>query len=385
MKIANLVFNSFINDSRVLKESISLANGGYYVEVIAHLDKGLNQVEREKNFKIRRFSYLNREESQGIISKLGAYLTYIRLSAKHCKEFDIIHCNDLDTLPIAFIVKKFYNKNIRVIYDAHEYETERHHQSEFDKKMLKILERFLLKYVDKMITVSEPIADEYAKLYNIERPTVIYNTPKKIEVEKKDIFREKFNIPKEHIIFLYQGGLQPRRGILEFFNLIRGKEGVSYVIMGFGHLKDEIIELTKNKPNLYFHDAVSPDILLDYTSSADIGICIEENLCKSWDLALPNKMFEYYMVGIPIIVSGLQELKRFIADNQTGFVIEDIFDQEEFDKLFPTIIKTYRERYKNIEKVKNIYNWQNQEKKLLNIYKELTIKKTLKKIGEKVK
>jgi len=220
MKIANLVFNSFINDSRVLKESISLANGGYYVEVIAHLDKGLNQFEREKNFKIRRFSYLNREESQGIISKLGAYLTYIRLSAKHCKEFDIIHCNDLDTLPIAFIVKKFYNKNIRVIYDAHEYETERHHQSEFDKKMLKILERFLLKYVDKMITVSEPIADEYAKLYNIERPTVIYNTPKKIEVEKKDIFREKFNIPKEHIIFLYQGGLQPRRGILEFLRVL---------------------------------------------------------------------------------------------------------------------------------------------------------------------
>jgi len=385
MKIANLVFNSFINDSRVLKESISLANGGYYVEVIAHLDKGLNQFEREKNFKIRRFSYLNREESQGIISKLGAYLTYIRLSAKHCKEFDIIHCNDLDTLPIAFIVKKFYNKNIRVIYDAHEYETERHHQSEFDKKMLKILERFLLKYVDKMITVSEPIADEYAKLYNIERPTVIYNTPKKIEVEKKDIFREKFNIPKEHIIFLYQGGLQPRRGILEFFNLIQGKEGVSYVIMGFGHLKDEIIKLTKSESNLYFHDAVSPDVLLDYTSSADIGICIEENLCKSWNLGLPNKMFEYYMVGIPIVVSGLKELKRFIVDNQTGFVIEDIFDQKEFDILFPTIIETYRERYKHIEKVKNIYNWQNQEKKLLKLYEELIIKKTLKKIEVKTK
>ncbi|RUM69707.1 MAG: hypothetical protein DSZ07_04150 [Sulfurovum sp.] len=374
MKIANLVFNSFINDSRVLKESISLANGGYYVEVIAHGDKGLDNFERETNFKIRRFSYLNREESKGILSKLKAYLNYIRLSAKHCKEFDIIHCNDLDTLPIAFIVKKFYNKNIKVIYDAHEYETERHHQSKFDKKMLKILERFLLKYVDKMITVSEPIADEYAKLYNIERPTVIYNTPKKIEIEKKDIFREKFNIPKEHVIFLYQGGLQPRRGILEFFNLIQGKEGISYVIMGFGHLKDKIIELTKNEPNLYFHDAVSPDVLLDYTSSADIGICIEENLCKSWNLGLPNKMFEYYMVGIPIVVSGLQELKRFIVDNQTGFVIEDIFDQEEFDRLFPTILKSYTERYNNIETVKNIYNWQNQEKKLLKVYKEVKTK-----------
>ena len=379
MKIANLVFNNFTSDSRVLKESISLANGGFEVEVIAHGDRGLDKFEKEKNFTIRRFSYLNRDESKSILSKLRAYLNYLRLSAKHCKTFDIIHCNDLDTLALAFIVKTFYNKQIKVVYDAHEHETERHHQSDFDKKILKIVERFLLKYVDKTITVSEPIADEYAKLYNIERPIVIYNTPEKIDIEKKDIFREKFNIPKEHIIFLYQGGLQPRRGILEFFNLIRGKEGVSYVIMGFGHLKDEILELTKTESNLYFHDAVSPDVLLDYTSSADIGVCIEENLCKSWDMGLPNKMFEYYMVGLPIVVSGLQELKRFVIENQTGFVIEDIFDQEEFDRLLPTILEKYREKYKNIEKVKNIYNWQNQEKKLLKLYGELATKQTLKK------
>ena len=379
MKIANLVFNNFTSDSRVLKESISLANGGYEVEVIAHGDRGLDKFEKKKNFTIRRFSYLNREESKSIFSKLGAYLNYLRLSAKHCKTFDIIHCNDLDTLALAFIVKTFYNKKIKVVYDAHEHETERHHQSDFDKKILKVVERFLLKYVDKTITVSEPIADEYAKLYNIERPIVIYNTPEKIDIEKKDIFREKFNIPKEHIIFLYQGGLQPRRGILEFFNLIRGKEGVSYVIMGFGHLKDEILELTKTESNLYFHDAVTPDVLLDYTSSADIGVCIEENLCKSWDMGLPNKMFEYYMVGLPIVVSGLQELKRFVIENQTGFVIEDIFDQEEFDRLLPTILEKYREKYKNIEKVKNIYNWQNQEKKLLKLYGELATEQTLKK------
>ncbi len=379
MKIANLVFNNFINDSRVLKESISLTNGGYEVEVIAHGDKGLNEFEIEKNFTIRRFSYLNREESKNIASKLGGYLKYLRLSVKHCKTFDIIHCNDLDTLPIAFILKKFYNKNIKVVYDAHEYETERFHQSKFDKKILKIVEKFLLKYVDKTITVTEPIADEYVKLYNIERPTVIYNTPKKIKIEKKNIFREKFNIPKEHIIFLYQGGLQPRRGILEFFNLIKGKEGISYVVMGFGHLKNEIVELSKTEPNLHFHDAVSTDILLNYTSSADIGICIEEGLCKSWNLGLPNKMFEYYMVDIPIVVSGIQELKRFIVENQTGFVIEDIFDQKEFDRLFPTIIEEYKEKYKNIEKVKNIYNWQNQEKKLLSLYEELAVQKRLKK------
>jgi len=371
IKVANLVFNSFENDSRVLKESISLATNGYDVEVIAHLDEGLKEFEKKDDLIIRRFSYINREKNRRIISKLGGYLKYIKLSVQHCKRFDILHCNDLDTLPIAFIIKQFFNKNIKVVYDAHEYETERHHQSDFDKKILKVVERFLLRYVDDMITVSEPIANEYSRLYNIKKPTIIYNTPKLIEIKKRDIFREKFNIPKEHIIFLYQGGLQERRGILEFANLIKDKKNTSYVIMGFGFLKEQILELMKTQPNLYFHNAVSPDELLDYTSSADIGVCIEENLCKSWNLGLPNKMFEYYMVDLPIVVSGLFELSRFIIDNGTGYVIKDIFDTKEFDELFKDIIKSYKEKTQNLNRVKEIYNWQNQEKKLLKLYKEL--------------
>jgi glycosyltransferase involved in cell wall biosynthesis len=385
MKVANLVFNNFTNDSRVLKESISLADAGYEIEVIAHNDKELKAYEEKRNFKIRRFSYLNREESRGIISKLGAYFKYIKLSVQHCKEFHILHCNDLDTLPIAFIIKKFKNRDIKVVYDAHEHETERHHQSNFDKKILKIVERFLLKYVDEVITVSEPIADDYVKLYGIKKPALIYNTPSKISIKKKDIFREKFNIPKEHIIFLYQGGLQPRRGILEFLELIKDKKDVSYVIMGFGELKKEILKRMESQSNLYFHDAVSPDILLDYTSSADIGVCIEENLCKSWDLALPNKMFEYAMVDLPVIVSGLSELKRFVEEHQIGYVIEDIFNQEEFNQLFPKILETYKNKDNNIKRVKERYNWQNQEKKLLSLYSNLTKQERLKplKVGVK--
>ena len=379
MKIANLVFNTFINDSRVLKESISLGKAGHTVEVIAHSSRELKEFEEHKFYKIRRFSYLDRSKKRSILSKLGAYIKYLKESIKHVKEFDLLHCNDLDTLPVAFVVKQFYNKKIKVVYDAHEHETERWHQSSFDKKVLKYVESFFLKYVDEVITVSQPIANDYVKLYNIKKPTLIFNTPQKIEITKKDIFRERFNIPKEHVIFLYQGGLQPRRGILEFYELIKDKEQTSYIIMGFGELKERILELTKTSKNLYFLDAVSPDVLLDYTSSADIGVCIEENLCKSWDYALPNKLFEYSMVGLPVIVSGLSELKRFVNENKNGYVIEDIFDQNEFDKLFPKIIKTYKDKTPYIKNIRDEYNWQNQEKRLLELYQKLTTQKLLKK------
>jgi len=380
MKILNLTFDSFENDSRILKESISLSSMGHYLCVMAHGNQNLKTEERQENFYIKRVSYLNREVKNTFFKKIYAYFKYLYLTSKYTKEFDVLHCNDLDTLPVAFFVKKFYNPNISVVYDAHEHETERHHQSNFLKKMLKIEEKFLLKYVDHVITVSEPIADDYVKLYQIRKPSIIYNAPHKFSIKKQDLFREKFNIPQENIIFLYQGGLQEGRGILEFFDLIKEKKNISYVVMGFGFLKNKLVELSKTHDNLYFHDAVSPNILLNYTSSADIGVCIEENKCKSWDFALPNKVFEYHMVGLPVLVSGLSELKRFIKNYHTGFILNDIFNQQEFNELLPIIIKEYQHKKNYIQKVQNIYNWEEQEKKLFTIY--MNLEKNLNKKGK---
>lgn len=371
MKIAHLTFDSFENDSRILKESISLSSIGHYVCVVAHGSLNLKKEEKQENFQIKRLSYLNREKHNNVFKKIYAYIKYLYLSAKYTKEFEVLHCNDLDTLPIAFLVKKFYNSNIKVVYDAHEHETERHHQSNLLKKVLKVAERFLLKYVDKVITVSEPIAKDYVNLYKIEMPTIIYNAPHKFSIKKQNLFREKFNIPQNNIIFLYQGGLQEGRGILEFFELIKDKQNITYVVMGFGLLKDKIIELSQQYPNIFFHDAVSPDVLLTYTSSADIGVCIEENRCKSWDFALPNKVFEYHMVGLPILVSGLSELKRFIKNHHTGFILNDIFNQQEFNQLLPIIIKEYQDKQKYIQNVQKIYNWEEQEKKLFTLYQNI--------------
>ncbi len=44
-KVANIVLNNFKNDSRVLKESISLQNAGYKVEVVALWEEGLKEKE----------------------------------------------------------------------------------------------------------------------------------------------------------------------------------------------------------------------------------------------------------------------------------------------------------------------------------------------------
>jgi len=373
--VANIVFNPFTNDSRVQKEAISLKSAGYEVEVVAHGDIGLLSEEIIEGVKVKRFKYLNRKSITSKYKKLKIYLSWIREVSLYVKDFDILHCNDLNTMPIAFIVKRFYNKDVKVIYDAHEYETETVGLNRVTKPIAKIAERILIKYANRVITVSNSIADEYKRLYPfIKRPALVLNAPKyRNSVKKENIFREKFNIDRDKTIFLYQGGLDSGRGVeillKAFIELSTKNSSAVVVFMGYGELEESIKEASQKYKNIYFHKAVSPNILLDYTSSADFGISTIEDICLSYRYSLPNKLFEYLMAEIPVIVSNLPEMKNLVEKYRVGVVIKDNSPKglkEAIDKA----LKLNRERLdENIKKVKSIYNWENQERVLLDVYR----------------
>ena len=182
IKVVQTVFNNYTNDSRVFKTANSLSSEGYKVSVVGHHDVNLAKSEIVNGVKIHRVSFLNRKITKSKISKLIAYIKYIKEALFYSSETDIIHCNDLNTLPIGVLIKKFYNKNVKVVYDAHEYETQKNGLHGIDKKLVALLERYCIKYADQVITVSDSIAHEYVRLYGIDKPYVVLNTP----LKKKD-------------------------------------------------------------------------------------------------------------------------------------------------------------------------------------------------------
>jgi glycosyltransferase involved in cell wall biosynthesis len=125
--------------------------------------------------------------------------------------------------------------------------------------------------------------------------------------------------------------------------------------------------------NIFFHKAVTPDVLLDFTSSADFGISTIEDSCLSYRYCLPNKMFEYLMADLPVIVSNLYEMKRLVENNNIGVVAKENTPQGLKQAICEAIKLDKDELNKNIQKVKQVYNWQEQEKVLLKAYKELEV------------
>jgi len=371
VRVANFVFNSFINDSRVLKESHSLANNGYEVTVVAHHDKDLKKEEKRDNFHICRVAYLDRTVTKSKWGKLKAYLQYVGESISYAKEFDILHCNDINTLPIAVMIKKIYNKNVKIVYDAHEYEIETYALKGFQKKIIKATEKLLIRHAHKVITVSDAIANEYVKLYNIDKPALVLNTPPYKEVGKYDKFREAFGIEGK-TIFLYQGGLTKNRGIELLIEVFQTLDDESVMVfMGYGELDNYIEDVSKKSPNIFSHKAVSPEVLLEYTASADFGISTIEDSCLSYRYCLPNKLFEYIMAEVPLIVSNLPEMSKVVNGNNIGVVVEKETTLGIKEAIEKAMLLDKELMKKNLKKVKSLHNWEEQEKVLLKLYREL--------------
>lgn len=374
MKIINVVLNNFTNDSRVEKISDSLARAGHVVKVVALEGPDLAEHEIRQNYDVQRISLISKPWPKNKFIQLFKYIEFLFKSVKlHRNAAEVVHCNDLNALPVGFLIKKLSKNNVKIIYDAHEYETETNGQKPINRFFKKRLEDFLIKHVDKVITVSPKISLEYSRLYNIQKPAVVLNCPNFIETNRQNFIREALGLRDTQKIFLYQGSLSPGRGIelaLAAFEQLPDNNKV-LVCMGYGPLEHLIKLKSTESLNIHFLPAVSPSNLLTYTSSADYGISFIEDTCLSYRYCLPNKVFEYLMAGIPVIVSNLPELSKLVNENGVGVVANDYTDESVTQALNSILNLDYSDLSKNIEMTKKKYKWEQQEKTLLEVYSKL--------------
>ena len=61
---------------------------------------------------------------------------------------------------------------------------------------------------------------------------------------------------------------------------------------------------------VFFTGNIAYKKLLSVSKQADIGFSLIQPLSKSYKQALPNKLFEYGLAGIPTIASDFTEIKN---------------------------------------------------------------------------
>lgn len=384
-KSIHLVLNTAKNNSRVLKFTKSLIDEKIVNQciVVAMLEDGLQRIETidEHRTIIRLSTPLSKMRAKGRLKNKSIYrmlIAAISLFILHLKYYRFvlgqknvrfISCHIVYVLPISFLIKRI--TKAALIYQPHELETETNGLHGLRKRIAKIIEKNLIKMCDLVFVVTDNIADWYMNEYNIIRPFVVKNVPMLSDQKKMNLFRTDLGIEKDSIILLYQGALFEGRGINLLLNCFKNRDDnkVVVVFMGYGDLYKEIIELSKIKNNIFFYSAVAPEIVLNYTSSADIGISFIENISLSDYYCLPNKLFEYAMAGLPVIVSNLKEMKELVEYYDMGIVVDNESVEginNAIDEILTLDIKTLKQ---NARRCAEENAWENQQKVISEAYR----------------
>lgn len=381
MKNLHINMNEFTNASRVLKQVDSLIKNNIFDEILILALGGDNLPDYEvisDSIQLQRITLRTRSLPKNIFFSAIKYMEFSTKALYHIYKAkpDVINAHSLQLLPIAIISKKILNS--KLIYDAHELETEKNGLFGLKKTIGKIIEKNSIKHIDMVLVVSESIADWYSNEYRIKRPTVLLNAPKKRKLKHNDYFRNQLGISNDQTIFLYQGGLMRGRGIellLDSFKS-RVKSKAVIVFMGYGVLESEIKSAARDFDNIFFLPAVPPDIVLEYTASADVGISLIENICLSYYYCMPNKLFEYCMAGLPILASNMKDMSQIINENDIGIVIEELSVKGVNEAIDSFLCSNLTNMKNNAYKVALENSWEKQEIKMINAYTTLIKRKS---------
>lgn len=357
-------------DSRCLNLFDSFKGKGFEVQFIGFDWQTQNfSSVKQKNISIfklsKRFSLL-------FYVQFALILTY-RLFQSNSK---IFFAEDIYTLPFTVFVSYF--KKSKVIYDSRELYG--HLAGLVNRKIIQSiiqkLELVLIRKVDWILATGELDRQYLVKEYKIENVSVLRNLPRKISNLRKIDLHSLIGIEKKYRILLYQGVVVHGRGLGVLINLMKKLDDYALLIIGEGEHFSYYKTIVENENlchKVFFVGKVNNAELLNYTCGANIGTALIENLSLSYNYALPNKLFEYIMCGVPVLVSKLPQMEKIVTDYNVGKIV-DISKPEEIVKAIIEMTNSdlYNQLFQNCVQASMELNWENEfmivEKVLNNLY-----------------
>lgn len=353
------VTNDISYDQRMLKTAHTLVKNGWDVTIVGRWKKHTKEVINP-SYNIVRFSMLFHQGKFFYLEynfRLFLYLLF--------HSFDRLCAVDLDTIIPNIMIGKL--KNIKVIYDAHEYFTEVPELvgRDMEKKIWKSVERFSIPKCYKIYTVSSKIAELFEEEY--KKPCeVIYNVPLK-KVRNTPI--ESTMEPK---IVIYQGDLNIGRGLeptIQAFESIDAQ----FWIVGDGLIYDKLARMIKelNLENKVFLKGKWMPLELDtITQKAYIGLNLLENKGLNYYFSLANKFFDYIQFSIPSINMNFPEYQKIVSQYSCALLIDDL-EVDTIKNALNRLLsdeKLYSDLRKNCDIARSNLHWEIQEEKMCSIY-----------------
>lgn len=370
----HIVRTAVSHDSRVQKESRTLARSGLFesVRVCGFHEPGYDERETLNGCDVWRVSLRTRPLPKDIASQAIKYAEwYSRIvSAYRREDISVIHCHSLGPLPIAVRLKRL--TGARLVYDAHELESEVFGAKGFRKSLARRMEEAMVPSVDAIITVSPSIREWYSEKFPGIPVSVLRNIPERPDhpIAPQPLRRE-LGVPDDALLLIFIGGLNAGKGIEQALEAFEHESVRHHLLcLGRGPLKPLVEAASARCRRIHYLPPVRPAELVDCVAGADVSVCLTLDSCLSRRFSLPNKLFESLVAGVPLIVSPLPELSRMVSEHNAGWVVETEGGRlrELLNKL---TVQSVREKESGLADRVSHLHWENEARSLLNVYDSL--------------
>lgn len=365
--VSIIAFVNIETDARTLNISNTFAENGYKVLVVGLGKK--NAIEHHKNYPVDYYK-ISVNQFQKTWKR---WLDFYRKATIIINDLPakVTFAEDVYSLPIANEAAKFHKS--KLIYDSREIYSQIGPLAgrKTKQKIITLMEKRYIKRVNTIIVTAE-IDSLYLKEHltnKIPYYTVKNLPPYKNKIDS-DIIREKFNIPADKKIVLYQGMLLNGRGIENTIGAIANLENIVFVALGEGPLREDILKIIKKKnlkTKVILPGAIPYSELHTWTSAADIGLSLIEPVSISYEHALPNKIFEYTMARIPTLCTDLPAQKEVIDKFGIGEYISRNISTDEIAYGIENLLRNKSEYISYCEKAAQELSFQTQHPILLNL------------------
>ena len=374
-------------DGRVLREAATLVQQGYAVTIVDIEQERTRSLEEIVDgitlqhtfpFTIPFLSKINLWRIVGVLhSHVSSTLQLIRSKA------DVYHAHDWMALPACYIAAHWHRKPL--IFDAHELPLSELHGSRWER-CLPLFSRLLAWIVPRcsgVITVSPPIAQEIRHRYRASHVTLVRNVHKYTPVKSSNRLHKLLCLKPEVRIALYQGNLQPDRGldrVVQAASFL--DDDIVIVLMGkaYGDTHSQLEALIEQK-HVADRVKVVPPVayadLLNWTTSANIGLILytpEQSLNVQW--CLPNKLFEYVMAGLPILATRLDAITELLQQFHIGHIVPSLTPEAigmAINKMLADTEELAAMRHNALEAAQSDLCWETEQQHLIELYKKILL------------